>query len=78
MRGKRERIFDCEYLSELGTSRTVVRAWTPAEAAQTLEEALSRAGMLMPGEIVVRDRSGELLLRVAAVGRPEAGVSGAA
>jgi len=78
MRGKRERIFECEYGSELGTSRTVVRAWTPVEAAQTLEEALSRAGLLQPGEITVRDRSGQVLLRVAAVGRPASGVAGAA
>jgi len=79
MRGKkRERIFECEYGSEAGTSRTVVRAWTPVEAAQTFEEALVRAGVLTPGRIVVRDRSGHVLLRLDAVGRSEAGLSGAA
>jgi hypothetical protein len=80
MRGKRERLFECEYGSKLGTSRTVVRAWTPVEAAQTLEEALARAGLLMPGEIVVRDRTGDVLLqlRVPAAARPDAGLSGVA
>ena len=78
MRGKRERIFECEYGSSAGESRTVVRAWTPIEAAQTFEEALARAGLLMPGQITVRDRSGQVLLRVAAVGRSDVGLSGAA
>jgi hypothetical protein len=78
MRGKRERIFECAYSSSAGESRTVVRAWTPVEAAQTLEEALVRAGMLSPGEITVRDARQRVVLRVPAVGRPEAGLSGAA
>jgi hypothetical protein len=78
MRGKRERIFDCAYTSTAGSSRIVVRAWTPAEAAEALEEALAHAGLLAPGEITVRDARGRVALRVPAVGRPAAGLSGAA
>jgi hypothetical protein len=78
MRGKRERIFDCSFTSAAGDSRIVVRAWTPVEAAQTLEEALSRAGLLTPGEITVRDARGRVALQVLAVGRPAAGLPGAA
>jgi hypothetical protein len=78
MRRKRERIFDCAYTSAAGDSRIVVRAWNPVEAAQTLEEALSRADMLTPGEITVRDARGRVVLRVAAVGRPGMGLAGAA
>lgn len=78
MRGKRERLFECAYGSADGESRTVVRAWTPIEAAQTLEEALLRAGLLTPGEITVRDARGRLMLHVPAVGRAGAGLSGAA
>jgi hypothetical protein len=78
MRRKRERIFDCAYTSVAGDSRIVVRAWTPVEAAQTLEEGLARAGLLSPGEITVRDARGRVALRVAAVGRAAAGLSGAA
>jgi hypothetical protein len=78
MRGKRERLFECEFGSAAGESRTVVRAWTPIEAAQTLEEALVRAGTLTPGQITVRDTHGRVLLHVPAVGRPGAGLAGAA
>jgi hypothetical protein len=78
MRGKRERIFDCAFSSATGESRIVVRAWTPTEAAQALEQALVRAGMLVPGEITVRDARGRLALHLAAVGRPGADLAGAA
>ena len=78
MRGKRERIFDVEYGTEAGTSRSAVRAWTPVEAAQTFEEALARVGVLQAGQICVRDRSGHVLLHLSVPVRPDAGVSGAA
>ena len=78
MRHKRERIFDCAYTSAAGDSRIVVRAWTPVEAAQTLEAGLLRAGLLAPGEITVRDARGRVALRLSAVGRPATGLSGTA
>jgi hypothetical protein len=77
MRGKRERIFECAYVSSAGESRTAVRAWTPVEAAQTFEEALSRAGLLTPGEITVRDARGRVALRVPSVGRPGSNLASA-
>jgi hypothetical protein len=78
MRGKRERIFDCGFSCTTGESRIVVRAWTPTEAAQTLEEALARAGMLAPGEITVRDSRGRVALCVATAGPPGAELAGVA
>ena len=78
MRGKREKLFDCAYGPADGEVRVVFRAWSPAEAAQDTEEALSRAGVPLGGDITVRDMRGRLLLRVTLPARPSAGLSGAA
>ena len=78
MRGKRERLFECTYGPAGAEAQVVFRAWTPAEAAQDTEEALSRAGIPHGGQITVRDMRGRLLLRVTPPVRPSAGLSGAA
>jgi hypothetical protein len=75
---KRERIFDCEFASASGGSRTVVRAWTPAEAAQSFEQALARGGFPGPGRITIRDRTGHMLLEVRAASLPGLGLPGVA
>ncbi|MGA8890901.1 MAG: hypothetical protein WB493_04980 [Anaeromyxobacteraceae bacterium] len=78
MRGKREQLYECTYGLAGGEARVVFRAWTPAEAAQDTEEALSRAGIPHDGDITVRDMRGRLLLRVTPPARPSTGLSGAA
>jgi hypothetical protein len=78
MRGKRERLFDCSFGPPDDESHIVFRAWTPVEAAHGMEEALQRAGIPCTGQITVRDPRGRVLLRVSALPRPDAGISGAA
>jgi hypothetical protein len=78
MRGKRERLFDCSYGPPGDESHIVFRAWNPVEAAHGTEEALQRAGIPYTGQITVRDPRGRVLLRVSALPRPDAGISGAA
>ncbi len=78
MRCKRERLFDCSCGNPGHELHLSIRAWTPAEAASAMEDALTAAGVPRSGEITVRDARHRVVLRVMPPRFPEAGVSGAA
>ncbi len=66
MRGKREKLFECSYVTPTDEGRIVVPAWTPIEAASLAEEILQRAGVPLSGLVTVRDRRGLVVLQVPA------------
>jgi hypothetical protein len=78
MRGKREKLFECSYGPPSDEGRLVFRAWTPVEAASLAEERLQRAGVMVGGDITVRDPRGRVVLRVPVQRSLPAGAGGAA
>jgi hypothetical protein len=78
MRGKREKLFECSYGPASDEGRLVFRAWTAVEAASLAEEVLQRAGVVIGGDITVRDPRGRTVLRVPVHLSNAAGAAGAA
>lgn len=78
MTGKRERFYDCSCGPPGDESHVAVRAWTPAEAAGHMVEALQAQGAGESGPITVRDSRHRVVLRFVPPRSPEMPNRGAA